>query len=77
MTDRFCFMMDLKEELTLLLHMQNKIVKFKQFPHGLYYIYSNDENSFILTKKQYQFMNTIEENLKCLSPGQKKSTKGG
>ena len=31
----------------------------------------NDENCFVLTKQDYQFMNNLEENLKCLSPRQK------
>ena len=26
---------------------------------------TNDKNSFVLTKQEYQFMNALEENLKC------------
>ena len=35
-TKKICVMMDLKEELALLVHTTNKIVKFKQFTNGLY-----------------------------------------
>ena len=35
----------------------------------------NDENLFVLTKKEYQFMNNIEENLKCVIPRQKNRPK--
>ena len=35
----------------------------------------NDENSFVLTKKECQFMNKLEENLKCLSLRQQRRTK--
>ena len=52
--------MDLKEELALLLHMPNKIVKFKQFLNGLNDMYPNYKNSFVFTKQEYQFMNTRE-----------------
>ena len=36
MTDKFRVTMDSKEELILLVHMPNKIEKFKQFSNGLY-----------------------------------------
>ena len=35
----------------------------------------NDEKIFIVTKKQYQFLNTLEEHLKFLSTRQKKQAK--
>jgi hypothetical protein len=58
--------MDSKEEVALLVHMPNKIVKFKQFSNGLYAMDPNDEKSFKMTKKPYQFLNTLEENLLIL-----------
>ena len=70
--DKFCVTMDLKEELALLVHMKNKIVKLNQFFNGLYDMDPNCEKSFILINKYYQFMNMQEENLKFLSPIQKK-----
>ena len=36
---------------------------------------SNNRKSSVLTKQDYQFMNTIQENLKCLSPRQQKPSK--
>ena len=60
MTDKFCIAMYLKEELALLVHMPNKIVKFKQLLKGLYAMDKNNEKSSILTNKQYQFMNKLE-----------------
>ena len=42
--------------------------KIQSISYGLYYIYSNDENSFILTKKQYQFLNTLAGNVLNISP---------
>ena len=50
--------------------MPNKIVKFKHFSNVLYAIDPNNKKSFILTNKEYQSMNTLEENLKSLSPRQ-------
>jgi hypothetical protein len=67
--------MDSKEELVLLVHMPDKIVKFKQFSNGLYAMDPNDQKSFTVTKKPYQFLNTLEENLGFLSPRQQKRAK--
>ena len=63
--------MDAKEELTFLVHMPKKIVKSRKFSNKLYSMDSNNENSFILTKKQNKILNMLEENLKCLSPRKK------
>ena len=60
MTEKFCVMMDSKEELALLVHMPNKIVKTKQFSNGLYAMDTSNEKSFIFTNKQYQFMNKLD-----------------
>ena len=67
--------MDSKQELAMLVHMPNKIVKFKQFSNGLYAMDPSDEKSFKMTKKLYQSLNTLEENLKFLSPRQQKRAK--
>jgi hypothetical protein len=64
--------MDSKEELALLVHMPDKIVKFKQFSNGLYAMDPSGENSFMMTKKPYQFLNTLKDNLGFLSPRQQK-----
>ena len=67
MTNKYRVTIYPKEELTLLIHMPNKIVKSKQFLNGSYAMDPNYKKSFVLTKKEYEFMNTLEENLKCLS----------
>jgi hypothetical protein len=65
--------MDSKEELALLVHMPEKIVKCKQLSNnGLYAMDPNDKRSFTMTKRPYQFLNTLEENLGFLSPRQQK-----
>ena len=60
MPEKFCVVIYSKEELALLVHMPNKIVKFKPFSNGLYAMDKNNEKSSILTNKQYQFMNKLE-----------------
>jgi hypothetical protein len=75
MTDKFRVTMDSKEELALLVHMPDKIVKFKQFSNGLFAMDPNNEKSFELNKKPYQFRTTIEDNLKFLSKRQQKRAK--
>ena len=69
MTEKICIVMDSKEELALLVHMPNRIIKFKEISNGLYAMDLNNKESFIITNKQYQFMNMLE-NLKFLSPRQ-------
>jgi hypothetical protein len=75
MTSKFRVTMDSREELALLVHMPNKIVRFKQFSNGLYAMDPNDEKSFKMTSKPYQFLNTLEDNLRFLSPRQQKRAK--
>jgi hypothetical protein len=58
-----------------LVHMPEQIVKFKQFSNGLYAMDPNDEKSFELYKKPYQFLATMEDNLKFLSKRQQKRAK--
>jgi hypothetical protein len=67
--------MDSKEEPALLVHMPDKIVKFKQFSNGLYAMDPSDERSFMMTKKPYQFLDTLEDSLGFLSPRQQKRAK--
>ena len=75
MLDNFRVTMYSKDELELLVHMINNIVRLKQFSIWLYAMDPNDENIFVLTMKEYQFMNTLEEKLKCLSLIQQKRAK--
>ena len=51
MTDKFCVTMKSKEELALIVHMPNKIVKFNQFPNGLYAMNPNCEKSLYSPRK--------------------------
>jgi hypothetical protein len=55
MKNKFCVMIDLKEELALLVHIPKKIVKFKQSSNGLYAKDPNDEKLFTVTNNPYQF----------------------
>ena len=71
MTEKFCVVMDSKEELALLVHMPNKIVKFRQLSNEIYATDKNNEKGSIIIKKQYQFMNKLEENLNFPSLRQK------
>ena len=50
--------------------MPSKIVEFKKFSNVLYSMDPNYKKIFIITNKYYQFMNNIEEKLKCLSSRQ-------
>ena len=54
--------------MALLVHMPNNIVKFKKLSNGLYAMDLNNEKSLVLSKKVYQSINRLEENLKCRSP---------
>jgi hypothetical protein len=67
--------MDLKEELALLVHMPDKIVKFKQFSNGLHAMDPNDKTSFEMKKKPYQFLTTVKDNMKFLSKRQQERAK--
>ncbi len=75
MTKKFRVTMDSKEELALLVHMPDKIVRFKQLSNGLYAMDPSDEKSYELKPKPYQFLNTVEGNMKFLSPRQQKRAK--
>jgi hypothetical protein len=67
--------MDSKEELALLVHMPDKIVKFKQFSNGLYAMDPNDKTSFEMKKKPNQFLTTVKDNMKFLSKRQQERAK--
>jgi hypothetical protein len=75
MTDNFRVTMDSKEERVLLVHMPDKIVKFKQFSNGLYAMDPNDKMSFEMKKKPYQFLTTVKDNMKFLSKRQQEQAK--
>ena len=65
MTNKYRVTMDSKEELALLVHMPDKILKFKQSANGLYAMDPNNQTSFEMrTTKTYQFMSTQEANLR-------------
>ena len=49
--------------------------KIQSISSRLYAMDMNDEKIFIVTKKQYQFLNMLEEHLKFLSTRQKKQAK--
>jgi hypothetical protein len=70
MTDKFRVKMDSKEELALLVHMPDKIVKSKHFSNVLYVMDPNDKTSFEMKKKPYQFLSTVKDNMKFLSKRQ-------
>jgi hypothetical protein len=67
--------MDSKQELALLVHLPDKIVKFKQFSNGLYAMDLNDHKSFEIPKKPIQLMNSGRENMKFLNTRQEKKAR--
>jgi hypothetical protein len=67
--------MDSKEELALMVHMPDKIVKFKQFSNRLHVMDPNDKTSFEMKKKPYQFLTTVKDNMKFLSKRQQERAK--
>jgi hypothetical protein len=75
MKDKFRVTMDSKEERALLVHMPDKIVKFKQFSNGLYAMDPNDKTSFEMKKKPFQFLTTVKDNMKFLSKRQQERVK--
>ena len=72
MTANFRVTMDSKQEKALLVHMPDKVVKFKQFSSGLCAVDPNDKKSHELPKKSSQFLSAVKENLKFLSTRQQK-----
>ena len=50
-TAKFCVTIDLEEELALLVHMPNNIVKFKQLSNSLYAMDPFRKESYVLTKE--------------------------
>ena len=50
--------------------MPNKTIKFKQFDNGLYATNPEEEGSIVYHNEKMQFVNTVEENLKFLTPRQ-------
>jgi hypothetical protein len=67
--------MDSKEERALLVHMPDKIVKFKEFSNGLCAMDPNDKTSFEMKKKPFQFVATVKDNMKFLSKRQQDRAK--
>jgi hypothetical protein len=55
--------------------MPDKMMKFKQFSNGSYAMDPNDDKRFELNKKPYQFISTMEDNMKFLSKRKHKRAK--
>jgi hypothetical protein len=70
MRKKFSITMDTNKAAALLVHLPNKAVKFKEWPNGLYAMNPEDLESFGTILDQYQMIQTIEENMKFLSPRQ-------
>ena len=70
MRKQFRITMDTRKEAALLVHMGDKAVKFKEWPNGLYAMNPSDSESFGTLSEQYQMIQTLEENMKFLSPRQ-------
>jgi hypothetical protein len=70
MRKKFRITMDTNKEAALVVHMPKKAVKFKEWPNGLYAMNPADPDSFGSISDQYQMIQTIEENMKFLSPRQ-------
>jgi hypothetical protein len=71
MTNKFRVTMDSSKEKALLVHFPNKVVKFKQMKGGLYAMNPKDPANFGSISSQSHLIQTLEENLKYLSPRQR------
>ena len=69
MMKRFRVTMDSLRDKALLVHLPDKVVRFKEMKNGLYALNPNDKSSYIPNNK-LQLVNTIKENLSYLSPQQ-------
>jgi hypothetical protein len=72
MTKKFRVTMDSSKEKALLVYFPDKIVKFKQMKGGLYAMNPRDPENFGSISSQSHLIQTLEENLKYLSPRQLK-----
>jgi hypothetical protein len=72
MTKKFPVMMDSSKEKALLVHFPDKVVKFKQMKSGLYAMNPRDPENFGSISSQSHLIQTLEENLKYISPRQLK-----
>jgi hypothetical protein len=70
MRKKFRITMDTKKEAALIFHTPNKVVKFKEWPNGLYAMNPSDSDSFGSISDQYQMIQMIEETMKLLLPRQ-------
>jgi hypothetical protein len=68
MTKKFRVTMDSSKEKALLVHFPNKVVKFKQMKGGLYAMNPKDPENCGSISSQSYLIQTLEENLKYLSP---------
>ena len=75
MTSKFRVTLDSDKEKALLVHMPDKIVKFKQMRNGLYALNPLEETNYTLKDDKYQLVNTIQENMNFLTPRQQKKAR--
>ena len=61
---------DSDNQLALLVHMPNQLVKFKQMNNKLYAMNPEESKSFSNPTTNFQFVNTLEENDTFLTPRQ-------
>ena len=59
--------MDTDKEKTLNVHTKNQVLKFKQFPNGLYGMNPEAPESFIQIDEKLQFVQTVDDNMKYLT----------
>ena len=76
MASKFQVTMDTEKEKAFLVHLPDRIVKFKQMTNGLYGMNPKNKNEYVIYKnKPFQFVGTIKENMKYLSPRQQERAK--
>ena len=66
---------DSEQERAMIVHFPKKIVKFQQLNSGLYGMNPKDKNNKIDLSHKISLVNTVEDNLKFLSPRQRDRAK--
>jgi len=74
MTSKYNVTYDSEKETAILVHMPNKIVRFRQMSNGLYALNPLSRDSYTTTNK-FQFVETVEENLGFFTPRQQERAK--
>ena len=75
MAEKFRVTYDSNVEKALCVHLPDRIVKFHQLRNNLYALNPSDKNYLGEETDKAQFVNTIEENMRFLSPRQKERVK--